>query len=178
MFHFFRFYYAEMRRKLWPKAPAKESVSGQMSKNVQVYTYKFVQETKYIWLSILYYRLAQKKWKLKNGPRLPTLPYSSFGSTTIIIKPSNKTISEKSEAFSHSYRTTDYIILCYRNHVLFKLNFLQRFMNKKNLLIILRMAGKRERLRLKEEVEKTKDRKKKQLEPAELTFIFFFFSQE
>ena len=30
----------------------------------------------YICFLILYYLLAQKKWKLKNGPRLPTLPYS------------------------------------------------------------------------------------------------------
>ena len=32
-----RFYYAELRRKLWPKAPAKEDALGQMSKNFQVY---------------------------------------------------------------------------------------------------------------------------------------------
>ena len=33
----FRFYYAEMRRKFWPKAPAKEGALGQMSRNFQVY---------------------------------------------------------------------------------------------------------------------------------------------
>ena len=37
IFHFTRFYYVEMRRKLWPKAPAKESALGQMSKNFQVH---------------------------------------------------------------------------------------------------------------------------------------------
>ena len=37
IFHFFRFYYAEVRRKLWPKAPAKEGTLGQMSKKCQVY---------------------------------------------------------------------------------------------------------------------------------------------
>ena len=39
--YFFRFYYAEMRGKLWPKAPAKKGVLGEMSKKFQVYTYKF-----------------------------------------------------------------------------------------------------------------------------------------
>ena len=38
IFHFFRFYNAEIRRKLWPKAPAKEGGAGQMSKNLQVYS--------------------------------------------------------------------------------------------------------------------------------------------
>ena len=33
----FRFYYAEMRRKLWPKAPAKEGALDQMSTKFQVY---------------------------------------------------------------------------------------------------------------------------------------------
>ena len=37
IFHFWRFYYAEMGRKLWPKAPAKDGALGQMSKNFQVY---------------------------------------------------------------------------------------------------------------------------------------------
>ena len=37
IFYFFRFYYAEMRRKLWPKAPAKEGTLGRTSKNFQVY---------------------------------------------------------------------------------------------------------------------------------------------
>ena len=35
--HFFHFYYAEMRRKLWPKAPVNEGALGQISKNFQVY---------------------------------------------------------------------------------------------------------------------------------------------
>ena len=37
IFHLFYFYYAEMRKKLRPKAPAKEGAVGQMSKNFQVY---------------------------------------------------------------------------------------------------------------------------------------------
>ena len=34
--NFLRFYYAEVRRQLWPKAPTKEGALGQMSKNFQV----------------------------------------------------------------------------------------------------------------------------------------------
>ena len=30
VFHFFRFYYAEMCRTLWPEAPAKEGALGQV----------------------------------------------------------------------------------------------------------------------------------------------------
>ena len=37
MFHFFRFYYAEIRRELRPKVPAKEGAMDQMSKNSQLY---------------------------------------------------------------------------------------------------------------------------------------------
>ena len=37
VFHFFRFFYAEMRRKLWPNAPAKEGALGQMSNNFQFF---------------------------------------------------------------------------------------------------------------------------------------------
>ena len=37
IFHFFRFYYAEMHRKLWPTVPAKEGALGQMSNHFQVY---------------------------------------------------------------------------------------------------------------------------------------------
>ena len=42
IFHFFRFCYAEMRRKLWSKAPANEGALGQMAKN-----FKF---TLHIWI--------------------------------------------------------------------------------------------------------------------------------
>ena len=92
IFHFFRFYYAEMRRKLWPTVPAKESALGRMSKNFQVYfihihffkkpnkkMYNRAKEldcdatTFVFWFFIVY--LPKKKWKLKNVPRLPTLPY-------------------------------------------------------------------------------------------------------
>ena len=140
IFHFLHFYYAEMLRKLWPKAPAKESqmatkissllytyklfkkpneknlqwsqriilrykyicyiytALGQMSKNFQVYSIpiNFFKKPKkinlqqsqrvilrcyYTRLFILYCLLAQKKWRLKNGPRLPSplypFPFSS-----------------------------------------------------------------------------------------------------
>ena len=35
-----------MHRKLWSKAPAKEGALGQMSKNFQVYAYKFFEKPK------------------------------------------------------------------------------------------------------------------------------------
>ena len=91
IFHFFYFYHAEMRRKLWPKAPAKEGALCQMSKNFKVYfihinfskkpNNKIYNRAKdrvilrccYIYFWILYCLLTQKKWKLKNGPRPPTL---------------------------------------------------------------------------------------------------------
>ena len=83
------FYHVAMRRKLWPKAPAKESALGQMSKNVYFIhiivlrnqTKKFTIEPKSYTAMLLYLffdsllSTCQKKWKLKNGPRLPTLPY-------------------------------------------------------------------------------------------------------
>ena len=37
IFYFCRFYYAEMRRKLFPKAPAKEGALSQISKYFEVY---------------------------------------------------------------------------------------------------------------------------------------------
>ena len=80
-----------MRRKLWPKAPAKEDALGQMSKNFQVYFihinfFKKPNEKMYNRAKELYcdatifffdslLSTCPKKWKLKNGPRLPTLPY-------------------------------------------------------------------------------------------------------
>ena len=92
IFYLFRFYYAEIRRKLWPKALVKEGALGQMSKNFQVYfihinffkkpnkkNYNRAKElycnvTLFIfWFCIV--DLSKKKWKLKNNPRLPTLPY-------------------------------------------------------------------------------------------------------
>ena len=94
IFHFFCFYYAEMRRKLWPKAPAQEDALGQMSKKFQVYfihisffrkpdkkIYNRAKES-YCAASMFVFRffivyLPKKKWKLKNNPRLSTLPYSN-----------------------------------------------------------------------------------------------------
>ena len=92
IFHFFRFYYSEMRRKLWP---AKEGALGQMWKNCQVYfihinffkkpneknihwSQKVILQCYYISFLILHCLLAQIKWKLKSGPRLPTLPWIWF----------------------------------------------------------------------------------------------------
>ena len=37
IFHLFRFYHAEIHRKLWPKAPAKEGALSQTTNNFQVY---------------------------------------------------------------------------------------------------------------------------------------------
>ena len=37
IFHFFRFYYAEMRRKFWPKAPAKEGARCQKNFKITLY---------------------------------------------------------------------------------------------------------------------------------------------
>ena len=79
-----------MRRKLWPKASTKEGALGQMTKNFEVYfmhinflrnqTKKITREPTmqcyYTCFLILYCVLAQKKWKLKSGPRLPIFPYS------------------------------------------------------------------------------------------------------
>ena len=91
----YRFYYAEMRRKLWPKAPAKECALGHMSEKFQVYFIhinffkyqinKIFNRAKEFYcdatilvslFSIVY--LPKKKWKLKKGSRLPTLPYIHF----------------------------------------------------------------------------------------------------
>ena len=101
IFHFFRFYYAEKRRKLWPKAPAKEGALGQMSTNFQVYSIHvnffkkpdkkiynrakkfYCNATIYIFLISYYLYLPKKKWKLINGPRLSTLPYSHMKSIPV-----------------------------------------------------------------------------------------------
>ena len=74
-----------MRRKMWPKAPSLAGALGQMSKNFQVIHINFskkpneemfnrAKESDATIFFIFYCLLAQKKWKLKNGPRLPTLP--------------------------------------------------------------------------------------------------------
>ena len=91
IFHYFCFYYVEMRRKLWPKALAKEAAFGQMSKKFQVYfihihffkkpnkkTYNRAKElycgaTIFVFWFIIVYLPKKKKWKLKYGPRLPAL---------------------------------------------------------------------------------------------------------
>ena len=91
IFHFFRFYYAEMRRKLWPKAPTKEGALGQISTKFQVYfihIHFFKKPNKkihnrakelYCDATIFVFRFfivyLPKKSKLKNGPKLPTLSY-------------------------------------------------------------------------------------------------------
>ena len=88
IFHFFRFYYAEMHKKL-PKGPAKEGALGQILKNFQVYfvhinffekpNKKIYNKPKSYTAMLLYLFFdffigyLPKKWKLKNGPRLPAL---------------------------------------------------------------------------------------------------------
>ena len=112
IFNFFHFYYAGMRRKLWPKAPAKDNALGQMSKNFQVYfihinffkkpNKKFTIEPKSYTAMLLYLffdsllSTCPKKWKLKmaQGCRLSPIlqercccylerPYSFSGQSVI-----------------------------------------------------------------------------------------------
>ena len=92
IFNFFHFYYAEIHKKLWPKAPSLSGALGQMSKNVQVYfihKHFFKEPNKKIYnrvkefycpATIFFFfdcllSTCRKKRKLQNGPRLPTLPY-------------------------------------------------------------------------------------------------------
>ena len=88
--HFFRFYYAEMCRKLWPKAPAGEGALGQMSKKFPVYFIHinfFLKPNKQIysrakklycvaiifvfWFFIVYLPKKNGNWKMAQGCRLP-----------------------------------------------------------------------------------------------------------
>ena len=84
-----------MRRKLWPKAPAKEDALGQMSKNFQVYfihinffkkpnkrIYNRAKELYYdatifvFWFFIVYLPKKNENWKMTQGCRLsPTKFY-------------------------------------------------------------------------------------------------------
>ena len=99
IFHFFRFYYAEMRRKLWPKAPAREGALGQMSKNFHFYfihikflkkpnkkklhqSQRVIQRCYYICFKIFYCLLTKKNgnWKMTQGCRLAPMPHKlTFG---------------------------------------------------------------------------------------------------
>ena len=63
-----------MRRKLWPKPPAKEGALDQMLKNFQVY-FKHINFSRN---QTKKFTLEPKKWKLKNGPRLLTLLHRMF----------------------------------------------------------------------------------------------------
>ena len=79
-----------MRRKLWPKAPAKEGALGQMSKNFKVYfihinfffeikqknfkwNQRFILRCYFIFL-ILYCLLAQKKMETEKWPKVADSP--------------------------------------------------------------------------------------------------------
>ena len=84
-----------MMLKCVEKAPAEEGASGQISKKCSSLFYninffkkpnkkKFTLKPKrytaillHLFL-ILYCLRARQKWKLKNGPKLPTLPYILF----------------------------------------------------------------------------------------------------
>ena len=76
IFHFFRFHYSEMRRKLWPKAPAKVDALGQMSKNFQVQ----VQEPKSYTAMLLYLffdsllSTSSKKMETEKWPKAADSP--------------------------------------------------------------------------------------------------------
>ena len=105
IFHFFRFNYAEMRRKLWPKASAKEDALGQMSKNFQVYFihihfFKKLNKKIYnrakelycdatifvFWFFIVYLPKKNGNWQMAQGCQLsPThcQPASTAGSVTV-----------------------------------------------------------------------------------------------
>ena len=85
-----------MRRKLWPKAPAKEGTLSQMSKNFQVYVIHinfFKKPNKKIdnrakelywdttifvfWFVIVYLQKKNGNWKMAQGCRLsPTLYFN------------------------------------------------------------------------------------------------------
>ena len=91
-----------MHRKLWPKAPGKEGALGQMSKNFQVYVIhihffkkpnkKIYNRAKKLYCDATIFvfdcflsTCQKKKWKLKNGPRLPALPYFFYFSLYIFL---------------------------------------------------------------------------------------------
>ena len=78
-----------MHRKLWPKAPAEEGDLGQMSKfSSLLYTYKFLEKpnkknynrVKKFYcdaiISVFLFLIVYLPKKMKDGPRLPTLPYA------------------------------------------------------------------------------------------------------
>ena len=84
-----------MRRKLWPKAPAKEGALGPDVKKISSYfihihsfkkpNIKIYNRAKELYCdaTIFVFRFfivyfPKKKWKLRNGPRLPTLPYPNI----------------------------------------------------------------------------------------------------
>ena len=89
-------YYAEMRRKLWPKAPSLAGALGQMSKNFQVYCMHinffkkpnkknnnrtkevYIVATIFVfWFFIVYLPKKNRNWKMAQGCWLsPTIATS------------------------------------------------------------------------------------------------------
>ena len=68
IFHLFRFYYAKMRIKSWPKSPAKEGALGQMSKSFQVYLIEinFFKKPNNTILSLFTYSVCDEKVKINH----------------------------------------------------------------------------------------------------------------
>ena len=98
IFHFFRFYYAEMRRKfcIWRVPWARCQKIFKFTLYIEIFvrnqTNKFTIDPElycdtniFIFWSFIVY--LQKKWKLRNGPRLSTLRYyfSYVYSLTVIF---------------------------------------------------------------------------------------------
>ena len=93
IFHFFNFYYAEMRKKLWLKAPAKEPKS---------YTAKLLYL--FFWFFIVYLPKKNENWKMAQGCRLSPCNLIVFVRKQKLIKLDN-----------HMYkRYFLYIVLVYR----------------------------------------------------------------
>ena len=88
IFHFFRFYYAEMRRKLWPKAPAKEDALGQMSKKFQVAKEIYCDATIFFFDSLLSTcpkKMETEKWPMAADPLLLGICSKNFKCKNVFV---------------------------------------------------------------------------------------------
>ena len=98
-----------MRRKFWPKAPAKEGALGLMSKNCHLYfkhihffkkpnkkklqwSQRVILRCYYICFLILYCLLAQKKMEIEKWPKAAESPLHYFlrRPTTYYVKKNQK----------------------------------------------------------------------------------------
>ena len=69
IFNFFRFDYAEMRKKLWPNAFTKEGALGQTSKNLKIY-----------FIHIIFFKKPNKKFTIELKSYTAMLLYLFFDS--------------------------------------------------------------------------------------------------